>query len=402
MARLNAYSLFIVIILSGVLGAGCAADAGEGLPKTGSVVEEEKIGKTQQALSGLDGNRYVNFHRDRLLDEYASSHGLGNRVNAWSSWSSKQKTLFLLHTDLLGNRSYMSNLAINIRKNEIYDGCYSGPLNDGECNGSCQVRGEWYGECRWINGWECAHPYDGTSPRCYETVAPRSDFSMALEHVTRLYEVLGGSGSCSGEDDNRTFWNVDDPLIQGLRNNYAGLPEWGNGADKPHAPFTNVTETETGSPLWNDGPDGQIQFYSWDWEGRGFARGGRWLPPDARMIELDNDYNTLHDSSPDCSYLGRSGVDRYVSKWQSKGNGQSVDLWYQPTPVCTPSTCAGRCGTQWDGCSQYLSCGACGGGGGSTATLCFGPYGQTGCWRGSGALWCYAFTGAGYSFVPCP
>ena len=63
------------------------------------------------ALDGSNGNAYVNYHRDRLLDTYAQYKGLGNRVNAWNSLNYKQKWLFLIQTDLLGNRTYMNPTA---------------------------------------------------------------------------------------------------------------------------------------------------------------------------------------------------------------------------------------------------------------------------------------------------
>jgi hypothetical protein len=89
------------------------------------------------ALDGRDGNAYVNYHRDRLLDTYAQYKGLGNRVNAWNSLNYKQKMLFLIQTDLLGNRTFMRPTETRYYKSFPDDGCGDG--ND-FC-GTCRVMG---------------------------------------------------------------------------------------------------------------------------------------------------------------------------------------------------------------------------------------------------------------------
>ena len=268
-----------------------------------------------------------------MLDTYAAAKGLGGRANAWAQLNSKQRALFLIQTDLLGNRSYMTPQTNTYVKSNPWDGCPNNYNND--CSGSCQIMSNRFGgqACVWVSGSECAHPTDGSAPACSVVPLPRWDYSMALEHVTRLYDILGygwAGSSCGGADNNRIFWSGDDALIGGWRNVGTALPEWANSQDigGPHAPFTMSRETVTGRPFSNDGPDGQVQLYAWDWQAQPFARGSAWLPADPKLFELDDDYNTIHDSSPECWYGGQWGTSLYISHFQYKGNFAPVDLSY--------------------------------------------------------------------------
>ena len=310
------------------------------------------------ALDGRDGNKYVNYHRDRLLDGYAQYKGLGNRVNAWNAISYKQKMLFLIQTDLLGNRTFMRPTETYYYKNNPNDGC--GMPGEAFC-ASCVIEG---GQ-RLCGGCTVFDPLSMQPPGCEsvdayacyqmglcsDTPQQRTDWTMALEHVTKLYEILAPSDSCSGDDNNRIFWqagtdSTNDALIQALRNRT--MSAWGANGDigGTHAPFDNASSTINGRPFSCDGPDGQAQFYSWDtvctYSGQkgcshvqGFWRGGVYLPADSRMFELDNDYNTFHDSSPLCSYCGgQYGVTMYQNHWcPSQGNFAQCDWNYAPTPV---------------------------------------------------------------------
>ncbi len=319
------------------------------------------------ALDGRDGNAYTNFHRDRLLDTYAQYKGLGNRVDAWNSLNYKQKMLFLIQTDLLGNRTFMHPTRTNYYKENPGDGCNNGQ----EMCSSCSVAGgqRWCGSCEvWLD-----QPMDDTRPQingcwsvdaydcyqrglCREEPQSRTDYEMALEHVTRLYEILGQDGffgGCSGSDNNRIFWQAgtdssNDQLIQALRNRT--MPAWGANGDigGVHEPFDNASSTINGRPFSCDGPDGQAQFYSWDtkcsYSGQkgcsnvqSFSRGSTYLPADSRMFELDNDYDTIHQSSPTCSYGwcgGKYGVTMYEEHWcPSQGNFAPCDWNYTPRPA---------------------------------------------------------------------
>jgi hypothetical protein len=299
-------------------------------------------------LDGTSGNAYVNYHRDRLLDAYASYKNLGDRVNAWNSLSPKQRDLFLVQTDLLGNRSFMTNDDVRwvIDPSRRCAGSVY-------CDGGCSITTGGVNEyCTYVSLQECEN--EGA---CSYTIGPRYDYSMALEHVTMMYELLAPNGDCGGEDNNRIFWQADEQLIGDFRNYAYGLPEWDSNGDLggPHAPFNNASSTLTGRPASCDGPDGQAQFYSYDWQAQWFQRGNAYLPADGRMFELDDDYNTFHDSSPDCSYCGgQYGRTMYEQHWCSKkGNGAACDWGYWPTAVNLQgwhdvSSCQMVAGWAWD------------------------------------------------------
>lgn len=318
-------------------------------------------------LDGRDGNKYTNYHRDRLLDTYAQYKGLGNRAIAWNSLNSKQKVLFLIQTDLLGNRTFMHPTRTNYYKQNPQDGCNNGQ----ELCSSCSIYGgqRWCGSCQVL----LDQPMDDTHPQingcwdinaydcyqrglCSEVPQSRTDYEMALEHVTKLYDILAPNDGCGGTDNNRIFWQAgtdssNDQLIQALRNRT--MPAWGANGDigGVHEPFDNASSTMNGRPFSCDGPDGQAQFYSWDTKCtyggqkgcsniQGFWRGSVYLPADSRMFELDNDYDTTHNSSPYCSYGwcgGGYGVTMYEQHWcPSQGNFAPCDWNYTPTPVDVP------------------------------------------------------------------
>jgi hypothetical protein len=278
--------------------------------------------------------------------------------------------LFLIQTDLLGNRTYMQPTNTNYYKNNPNDGC--GTPGQAFC-GTCQMTGgqAWCGSCDvygvnqldlegcWsMNAWDCylkGSCYAASSPE------PRTNYEMALEHVTKLYEILAPNDGCGGDDNNRIFWQAgtdssNDQLIQAFRNRR--MPAWGPNDDLggTHPPFDNGSSTMNGRPEACDGPDGQAQFYSWDttctYDGQkgcspiqAFWRGSAYLPADSRMFELDDDYNAFlsgftkgHDSSPLRLYCGgQYGVNMYESHWcPSQGNFAACDFGYTPTPVNYP------------------------------------------------------------------
>lgn len=313
-----------VFALATLMLIGCTTEGTDTLPGTST---------SSAALSGADGNAYVNFHRDRLLTGYAADHGVGSAANAWATFTYTQKLLFLVHTDLLGNRSFMVPTA-NYYYRDSTDVC--GNVGDlcGECeiiggqracSGCTMVSAENANACDYVSAYDCY-----TRGGCDEQVGVRSDWSMALEHVTKLYEVLD-NGSCSGDDGNRSFFSADADLIGSFRNRY--LTAWTGNSDlgSVHSPFNNRTETINGRPFSCDGPDGQIQMYSYDYQGVAFTRGGKYLPADGRMFELDDDYDTTHESNPTCYYCGgQYGLSMYESHWRYQGNAQPFDWGYAP------------------------------------------------------------------------
>ncbi|MEO8548346.1 MAG: hypothetical protein ABI678_00155 [Kofleriaceae bacterium] len=310
-----------------VVVAACATSSSDDTdPETSSA---------SQGLSGADGNAYVNYHRERLLEGYAQDHGLGSATNAWNTLSYEQRLLFLIHTDLLGNRSFITPTWDSYYRSST-DSCGNANEQCGTCSifggqracGSCAIETGGYG-CESVSAYDCY-----VQGQCWEQPGSRTDWSMALEHVTRLYEVLDGFGSCSGSDGNRTFFSADSLLINAFRNRY--MPEWVGNSDigSVHAPFNNRSETNTGRPFSCDGPDGQVQFFSYDWQGQAFTRGGKYFPADGLMFELDDDYNTTHDSNPTCSYCGgQYGLSMYESHWRYKGNAAPFNwAWAPPAP----------------------------------------------------------------------
>jgi hypothetical protein len=323
--RLTRYVLLTIIALT-----GCATEELDPTPATNA---------TEQALSGADGNAYVRFHRDRLLTGYASSHGLSSAAAAWATFTYEQRLLFLMETDLLGNRTFMTPVGTSYYRSSTDDCgttnelCNSCVIMGGQLAcGSCNIRSDQWWSCETVSAYDCY-----TRGQCYPQPETRTDWSMALEHVTRLYEILPGNGSCGGLNENRGFYSADEALINAFRNRTT--PEWVANSDVGfvHSPFNKRSETNTGRPFSCDGPDGQVQFYDWDYQGVGFVRGGKYLPPDGRMFEFDNDFNLPHDSNPACSYCGgQSGISMYESHWRYKGNAQPIDWAYAPSAQAGP------------------------------------------------------------------
>jgi hypothetical protein len=285
---------------------------------------QPELTSSQDGLTGADGNVYVNLHRNRLLDSYAAYKGLGSRVNAWNTFNQKQRDLFLIQTDLLGNRSFMGNVApIVINTNPC-------PGEGESCDSGCDVQQPGAaGLCVHMDANGCVQ-----NGYCFATPGVRTDFAMALEHVTQLYELLAPNSNCGGDDNNRIFWSADAQLIGYFRNYAFGLPMWDTNGDLggPHSPFNNASSTLNGRPFSCDGPDGQAQFFSFDWQAVGFQRGAAFLPADGHMFELDDDYDTVHNSSPECFYCGgQFARSMYESHWCSRqGNGAPCDWGYAP------------------------------------------------------------------------
>lgn len=147
------------------------------------------------------------------------------------------------------------------------------------------------------------------------------DGRTMLSHVTRLYRVLGGGSSgttCGGSENNRVFVQIDDALWGWLGQAWSGMRPLTDGAGSrwvrsrdiagPHDPFTASDETESGLRcvlLFETGesrpPTGQVHFFRRDEDAEPVRRGsGVSLPADPRMLEMDLDFNCVHDSNPTC------------------------------------------------------------------------------------------------------
>ena len=151
----------------------------------------------------------------------------------------------------------------------------------------------------------------------------RSDGSSMLLHVVRLYRVAGGQnaqtappGSCGGGEYNRMIMSMD-PALQaalvaanahkGAGPDISDLPThaddfWRDSHDLggPHAPFDLSDETDPGAPR------GQVQFFSNPTSARATAPLGRQdlaTLVDPYALEMDQDYDCVHNSNPSCTYV---------------------------------------------------------------------------------------------------
>lgn len=219
------------------------------------------------------GSSTLDDDRDRLLETYALVQKLADRCAAWSKLDGIQKGIFLTHTDMLGNRS---------------------------CVGASK----------------CAKTDDQALPHVFQLWAMNgSDPGCSCTITSTGYNCCNGGGEW-----HRVFFTADDRLIQMMRDR-AGLPEWKASSDLagPHAPFSQSNETSTGSPR------GQIHFWAKDADASSLKRTGVTGVNDPHIVELDNDYNLLHDSNPEGCYgvfgLGCSyGRVSFKKTWSDKGN----------------------------------------------------------------------------------
>jgi hypothetical protein len=148
------------------------------------------------------------------------------------------------------------------------------------------------------------------------------DGMRALEHVTKLYRVIGGqgatatnAGSCGGGEYNRMFFHMDQELhdAQVAANQHQGaVPHdisdviaasyWRNSQDVggPHSPFDTSDETSGGAPR------GQTQYFANPNSAAAQQPLGRMdltTLVDPYALEIDQDYDCTHNSNPDCDYI---------------------------------------------------------------------------------------------------
>lgn len=152
-----------------------------------------------------------------------------------------------------------------------------------------------------------------------------ADGSSALTHVATLYRVVGGEGesasdpgSCGGAEFNRMIVSIDPTLHAALlaasRNRGARGPSglydladavpssfWRDSHDLggPHGPFTISDETDGGAPR------GQVHFFEDLAGAEAMAPLGRTDVEslvDPYALEMDQDYDCAHASSPLCEY----------------------------------------------------------------------------------------------------
>jgi hypothetical protein len=182
------------------------------------------------------------------------------------------------------------------------------------------------------------------------------DGSTMLAHVVRLYRLVGGDGatsadpgSCGGGEYNRMIMSMDPALHDALvaASDHKGAAGAGGAFDLAdvsggsarfwrdshdlggaHAPFDLSDETNDGAPR------GQVQFFRDPTAPAALAPLGRLdltslVDPDA--LEMDHDFDCVHNSNPACSYVtygplcapetSRLGVDLYESNYGAIESG---------------------------------------------------------------------------------
>ena len=149
-----------------------------------------------------------------------------------------------------------------------------------------------------------------------------ADATSMLEHVTKLYRLVGGDGattttdgSCGGGEFNRMIMQEDTTLLaaQLQANAHQGAQPydiadvvaasfWRDSHDVggPHAPFDKSDETNDGAPR------GQTQYFADPASAVATAPLGRMdlaTLVDPYALEMDQDYDCTHNSNPACSYI---------------------------------------------------------------------------------------------------
>ncbi len=259
-------------------GASMSTASSSGSNGTGGNNVVPDPGPSTFAIAGIDQNR------NRALDTFAQRRGVPDRCALWPMMTIVEKGVFLTHTDMLGHRSCLENADVP-------------PAQMG--NGTCSPS-----SCNCSDSQPCSCPVGS---------------AMALDHVFSIRAVNGsdltcctGVNCCNGDGEwHRTYFSADDRLIAYLRDLHAGLPEWAASNDfkGPHAPFTQSSETVPGSPR------GQSHFWSTDAEASTLQRNGVVGVFDPHIVELDNDYNIIHDSSPEGFYSSTYGRAEYKRNW---------------------------------------------------------------------------------------
>lgn len=151
-----------------------------------------------------------------------------------------------------------------------------------------------------------------------------ADDTPLLAEVTAVKLVLGGGASgttCGGAENNRLFLTISPRLWQAMVDTWNGTHTLTDGAAStwihtedvagPHDPFTASAETDTGlsclGPIELSGskpPTAQAHFFL-DGDAVPVQRGaGIDLPADRYLLEIDHDFDCLHQSNPLCPNRG--------------------------------------------------------------------------------------------------
>jgi hypothetical protein len=315
--------------------ANIGASAEELLAEHFNAEDTQAGGPGMSALSEIkipEGGWTESENRDRLLDTLAAAHGRPDRCAEWASMGQNQRGVFLTLTDLMyGTFMYPPPYKKYLASNSAQGNCIACLYDSAECRAGY--------ECE-TNGKTCLvyakpSPY-ASYPVCmgappsdtYTVQQPRTGASLEkmLDHVVQIYSMAAETSSCGG-GDNRMYFSADDTLMYALRNLFSAPQGWRNSEDMagPHSPFTQSRETHAGKPR------GQTHQFAWDSEAVWVQKSGMSTPVfDPHLVELDIDYNWIHDSNPECYYGGQYGRTVYTNFWRSQG--YPGDLSYQP--VC--------------------------------------------------------------------
>src|ERR1700733_2662779 len=184
-----------------------------------------------------------------------------------------------------------------------------------------------------------------------------SDATHMLDHVVTLYRVIGGqaasgttvAGSCGGGEYNRMIMSMDHELhdVQVTANtdqgaapyDIADIPStsfWRDSHDLggPHTPFDLSDETNLGAPR------GQTQYFRDPTSTAATSPLGRMdltTLIDPYALEMDQDYDCVHNSNPSCDYT-TYGVD-YFPETSLAGSAIYTETYGDFEPAWQPSGC---------------------------------------------------------------
>lgn len=190
------------------------------------------------------------------------------------------------------------------------------------------------------------------------------DGSSMLGHVTKAYRIAGGEnatatdpGSCGGGEFNRLILSIDarlhDSLVTANTNkgaNNGPKPDiedvqigagsyWRESQDLggPHAPFDLSDETQNGAPR------GQVQYFKDPTSTLAKTALGRTellTLVDPNAMEIDQDYDCVHNSNPSCDYTTYGPA--CFPETSKAGTQMWTDKYGNFDPTWQPAACAGK------------------------------------------------------------
>lgn len=163
-------------------------------------------------------------------------------------------------------------------------------------------------------------------------ISTLADSTPVLAEVTAVKLILGGGANgttCGGAENNRLFLTVSPRLHQAMADTWNGTRMITDGATStwlhtedlagPHDPFTASDETDTGLSCLglielgsSKPPTAQAHFFLDATDAVPVQRGaGIDLPADPLLLEIDHDFDCLHQSNPTC----RDFAAKYASNY---------------------------------------------------------------------------------------